>query len=194
MTAFVLGNGVSRADIKISFLLEHGFVYGCNALYRTDTPTVLISTDKPIAEEIQRSGYALKNRFHTRRPLPDLGALPVPEEYFGFSSGPLATGIAARDRQQPIYLLGFDMGPGLDGRFNNLYADTQFYKALGTDPTYTGNWVRQLVRVIKDHPGQQFYRVHGATTAQVPEFDLLPNIAKLTIDEFFSALNKPKDS
>lgn len=194
MTAFVLGNGVSRADISIPFLLEHGFVYGCNALYRTDTPTALIATDKPIAEEIQRSGYALRNRFHTRRPLPDLGALPVPEEYFGFSSGPLATGIAARDGQQPIYLLGFDMGPGLDGRFNNLYADTQFYKALGTDPTYAGNWVRQLVRIIKDHPTQQFYRVHGTTTAYVPEFDALSNMSKLTIDEFFSALNKPKDS
>ena len=193
MTAFVLGNGVSRADIDVDYLLTQGSVYGCNALYRTHRPTVLVATDRPIAEEIQRSGYARSNRFYTRRPLPDLGAQRVPEAYFGHSSGPIATAIAAQDGHPDIYLLGFDMGPGQDGRFNNVYADTQFYKKLGSTATYAGNWIRQIVRVVRDHPDHIFIRVHGPTTHEVPEFERLPNFRKATLAEFAATLNTPKE-
>lgn len=193
MAAFVLGNGVSRADIDIGVLQEHGAVYGCNALYRTHRPTALVATDKAIAEEIQQSRYAMANRFYTRRPMANLGALPVPEAYFGFSSGPIALAIACQDDQTPIYMLGFDMGPTSDGRFNNLYADTQFYKPLGSTPTYTGNWVKQILTVIKDHSDRQFYRVHGSTTADIPEFQSVSNLSKLTLSDFFRVLNNPKE-
>jgi len=84
--AFVLGNGVSRQDVDLNNLKHFGPIYGCNALYRDFTPTALISTDKPISERIQDSGYAKNNRFYTRRPVPGSGALPVPQKYFGYSS------------------------------------------------------------------------------------------------------------
>ena len=95
--AFVLGNGVSRQGIDLDLLLSLGPVYGCNAIYREFTPTVLISTDVPISEAIQRTGYAQKNRMYTRRPLPDSGAVRIDQEYFGYSSGPVAVSIAAAD-------------------------------------------------------------------------------------------------
>jgi len=193
MTAFVLGNGVSRADIDVNALQVAGSVYGCNALYRTHAVTALVATDRPIAEEIQRSGYAQRHRFYTRRPLPDSGAQRVPEQYFGYSSGPIATALAAQDGHPEIYLLGFDMGPGQDGRFNNMYADTQFYKKLGSQPTYTGNWIRQMMRVIRDHSNQIFVRVHGPTTQEIPEFERLLNCRRDTLDEFRLALNTPKE-
>lgn len=79
--AFVLGNGISRKDISLSALKEAGKVYGCNALYREFTPDVLVATDRPIATQIQESGYAKQNKFYTRRPIDGLGGFRLPENY-----------------------------------------------------------------------------------------------------------------
>ena len=188
MAAFVLGNGVSRRDISVDLLISRGAVYGCNALYRTHRPTVLVATDRAIAEEIQATGYAHQNRFYTRRPLPGSGAATIEKTYHGFSSGPVAVSIAARDGNQRIYLLGFDMGP-VAGRFNNIYADTSHYKPSYAEPTYTGNWTKQIVRVCQDFPDRQFFRVHGATTAAVPEFRTVRNLQTLSLSDFLLRLN-----
>jgi hypothetical protein len=193
MTAFVLGNGVSRENIDIDHLMTLGRVYGCNALYRTHRVTALIATDHPIARVIQESGYSRENRFYTRRPLPDLGAEPVPKPYFGFSSGPIAVAIAAQDRHRRIYLLGFDLGPNQDGKFNNLYAGTDNYKPQGAAPTYTGNWIRQLVRVANDFPDREFVRVQGPTTARHLDLDRVSNISHLPIESFLERINTGKD-
>ena len=109
--AFVLGNGVSRLAVDLTVLKQRGTVYGCNALYREFVPNVLISTDKGIAHTIQHTGYAREHVMYTRKPLPGLGARSVPQSYFGFSSGPIAVGIAAMDKHLAVYLIGFDMGP-----------------------------------------------------------------------------------
>jgi hypothetical protein len=193
MAAFVLGNGTSRRSIDVELLLKIAPVYGCNALYRTHTPTVLVSTDRPISQQIQESGYAKTNRFYTRRPIHNLGAQTVPREYFGFSSGPIATSLAAKDGHTRIYLLGFDMGPSETGKFNNVYADTEFYKQSINTPTFTGNWARQLCTVAKDHANCEFIRVHGSTTAEILEFSKIPNMQKLQFADFVARINKPKD-
>ena len=93
----------------------------------------------------------------------------------------------------PVYLLGFDMGPTATGRFNNVYADTEFYKKTEALPTFTGNWVRQILTVVRDHPRQRFIRVHGATTADIAEFDGVANLEKLHFDQFLVRINTPKD-
>ena len=193
MAAFVLGNGISRRHIDVDTLLKLGTVYGCNALYRTHTPHVLVATDQPISKQIQESGYSTKNKFYTRRPIADLGALRVPQQYFGFSSGPIATGIAAGDGHDTIYMLGFDMGPAINGRFNNVYASTEFYKDSDANPTFTGNWVKQLITVTKDFSNQQFIRVCGDTTAVIPELQALTNMKSMPIAEFVALINTPKN-
>lgn len=194
MAAFVLGNGISRNSIDIDQLLTKGAVYGCNALYRTHTPTALIATDKPISTTIQESGYSSQNRFYTRNPIPGLGASEVPTPYRGFSSGPIAASIAAMDGNRHIYLLGFDMGPALNGRFNNMYAGTEFYKAVDAVPTFTGNWIKQLIIIMTDYRTVKFTRVYGPTTAEIPEFGSLPNFEKLSLEQFSALINtRPKD-
>lgn len=193
MAAFVLGNGVSRRPIDINLLKGLGAVYACNAVYRTHAVTALVATDRPIATEIQATGYAEKNRFYTRRPEPKSGALRVPQEYFGYSSGPIAAAIACQDHHDRIYLLGFDMGPNETGRFNNVYADTEHYKALGSAPTFTGNWIKQLCRISADFPQVRFMRVHGQTTADVAQFGSLQTWEKLDMIEFVRRINTPKD-
>lgn len=193
MAAFVLGNGVSRSSIDVDQLLKLGMVYGCNGLYRTHTPTVLVSTDRPISTAIQESGYSARNRFYTRRPIPGSGAQMVPQKYRGFSSGPIAVSIACEDLNRRIYLLGFDMGPTVVGKFNNVYAGTEFYKAADANPTYTGNWIRQLSTVIRDFPSVEFVRVSGDTTADIPDFKGLTNLQSLPIADFAARINTPKD-
>jgi len=180
--------------VQVEHLETLGDVYGCNALYRTHTPRVLVATDQHIAREIQESGYARLHRFYTRRPLAKLGAHTVPREYFGFSSGPIAVAIAAQDRNDPIYLLGFDMGPNQLGKFNNVYAGTQFYKQNNSEPTFTGNWIRQMQRIMADHPEQKFVRVMGDTSHHIAEFDTVKNLAHIAMADFLASINTIKET
>ena len=191
--AFCLGNGLSRKDIDPNLLSKYGDVYGCNALYRTFSPKALIATDRPIATEIQESGYSGKHRFYTRRPIPGKGAVQIPKKYYGQSSGPTAAAIAALDSHHKIYLIGYDMGPNVNGKFNNIYADTDHYKKSSADPTYTGNWQRQIVTVVRDFPEIQFVRVQGPTTAMHTELSALLNLVHLPLATFLERINNGKD-
>jgi hypothetical protein len=183
-TAFVLGNGISRQGIDLTLLQKHGPIYGCNAIHREFSPDVLVATDRPIATAIQESGYALKNKFYTRRPIDNLGAHRVPNPYFGYSSGPIAAAIAAQDGHRCIYMLGFDMGPINNNQFNNVYAGTEFYKRVDAPPTFTGNWVKQIIRITADFPLSEFVRVHGPTTAAMAEFNTISNLKSMNLQEF----------
>lgn len=189
--AFVLGNGKSRRGIDLSLLKQQGKVYGCNALYREFTPDVLIATDKPIADEIQNSGYAKNNRFFTRRPLPDSGALKLPNEYRGMSSGPNALAQACLDGHTTLYLIGFDLGSN-DGQFNNLYADTQFYKKITDPPTFGGNWIKQIRQITEQYSTRSFFRVVGKESTHVPTFAEIPNMRIVDREQFENKLNSTK--
>jgi hypothetical protein len=191
--AFAVGNGISRQGLDLSLLKQLGTVYGCNGLYREFTPDVLVATDKPIATEIQKSGYAQQNKFYTRRPIPEMGALALPRLYHGYSSGPNACGLAAIDGHVHIYLIGFDMGPTLDQRFNNVYADTEFYKTSSHPPTFTGNWVKQLVKIAQDFPNTSFIRLTGPTTARINELELVKNLTHQDLAMFADRINNKKD-
>ena len=191
--AFVLGNGISRQAIGVADMGHMGMIYGCNALYRENTPDVLVATDRPIAQHIQQSGYSAVNRFHTRRPLPGLGAQVVPKPYFGYSSGPIAVALAALDQHQIIYMVGFDMGATANKTINNVYAGTEFYKPTTSAPTFTGNWIRQLIKVMHDFRATQFVRVAGATTARLAELESVPNLTHLDLDTFVDRINNKKD-
>jgi hypothetical protein len=187
--AFVLGNGVSRQGLDLGQLRQHGKIYGCNALHREFVPDVLVATDRPIATAIQESGYALKNKFYTRRPIDNLGAHQVPKPYFGYSSGPIAVALAAEQGAKKVYMLGFDMGPTGNNQFNNIYAGTEFYKSADSPPTFSGNWIKQLIQIAKDSPSTEFIRVHGTTTAIISEFDKLKNFQTQNIGDFCAQFN-----
>ena len=191
--AFVCGNGVSRTVVNLHQLRELGPIYGCNALYREFTPTVLISTDKPISARIQEEGVASQTRMYTRKPIPGLGALRIPTDWYGFSSGPVATAMAALDGNAVIYMLGFDLGPLNGDKFNNVYADTEFYKKSSARPTFTGNWVRQIQQITKTFPNTNFFRVAGPTTAEIAEFKKIPNMAHMSMTDFLDRINNTKD-
>ena len=182
--AFVCGNGVSRQAVDLNQLRPLGEIYGCNGLYRDFEPDYLVATDRPISETIQNSGYSQTHKFYTRKPMYGSGALPVPKKYHGNSSGPIAVALAALNGHKTIYLLGFDMGPTVDARFNNVYAGTDFYKSLDAAPTYTGNWVRQLCTIARDFPQSTFIRVCGTTTADIRDLKTFTNLLHIPMQMF----------
>jgi len=182
-TAFVLGNGRSRTSVNVLTLRSHGMIYGCNALYREFEPDVLIAADRAISEQIQHAGYSQNHKFYTRKPIAELGALRVPHEYWGYSSGQIAVALACMDRHKNVYMLGFDLG-STNSKFNNVYADTEFYKRSSDRPTYAGNWVKQLIRIAKDYRDSKLIRVMGPESAEIPEFSKCNNIESITIADF----------
>jgi|APSaa5957512576_1039674.scaffolds.fasta_scaffold03910_7 hypothetical protein len=190
MPGFVIGNGLSRKSVDLSQLKNNGTTYGCNALYREFTPDVLVACDPLIAKEIEKSGYALKHKFYTRNPLPDLGALQLGETYqrissgirLGYSSGPNALHLAANNHTM-IYILGFDYG-STGNTFNNCYADTEFYKKSLDEPTTGDNWLIQTLEIIKSNPTVSFVRVTNDKSASFPALLMLDNFSHLPIDMF----------
>jgi hypothetical protein len=191
--AFVLGNGISRNGLDLEKMRTVGAIYGCNGLYRDFTPDVLVATDRPIAHHIQQSGYSKEHKFYTRKPLSGLGGLSVLQKYYGFSSGPNAIGLAAEDKFDTVYLVGFDMGPATNQKFNNVYADSEFYKSSSAVPTYTGNWIRQIKAICQDYPKTQFIRVMGPTTQDILELHANPNMSTISLSDFIAFINIQKD-
>lgn len=191
--AFCLGNGVSRRGLDLAHLQTYGPIYGCNALYKEFEPDVLVATDQPIGTRIQESGYSARKRFYTRRCIPGLGAHQIPKKYYGNSSGPACAAIAALDGHNRIYLIGYDMGPGPDGKFNNVYAGAEFYKPIGAAPTFTGNWIKQIRTITADFPMISWTRVCGKTTEKHPELDGIKNLAHLDIALLLENINNQKD-
>jgi len=206
---FAIGNGNSRKGIELERLAKVGKIYGCNAIYRDYTPEVLVAVDGPIATAIENSGYAQEHRFYTRRPTQ--GGLPVPTKYYGYSSGPISIAIAAEECEI-VFLVGHDFGtknapssvPTREEikarqknknrsnhhvlKFNNIYADTEFYKRSTESATFGGNWIKQTRQVCVDHPKVQFYRVENAHSAKV-EFPGVSNIELIDFQTFFKVLN-----
>jgi len=185
--SFVLGNGRSRLAVDLVELKPKGLIYGCNAIYREFMPHVLVATDRLIANRIQEEGIDKQVKFWTRRPIEGSKAHKIERPYYGNSSGPVAVSRACIDGATHIFLLGFDLGTA-DGKFNNVYADTEFYKASTADPTFAGNWIYQLNDIAKAFPKVIFFRVKGAESADVT-FDR-SNIQTIAMAEFKLKINK----
>ena len=190
--AFVVGNGTSRISIDPKSLIKRGIVYGCNAQYREYNPHYLIAVDVKMVNEIIASGYHKTHQVWTN---PNKGINTKHNVNFfsphkGWSSGPTALWFAASQGHKEIYILGFDY-QGLNGKFNNVYADTFNYKKSSDAATYFGNWLSQTEKVIKEFKHTKFYRVIEPG-AFIPDKlgPLLSNLNHITIEEFSNRFNE----
>jgi hypothetical protein len=184
-TAFVLGNGRSRLAINPTPLLEHGAVYGCNAIYREFEPHYLIAVDVKMVNEIIGAGY---NKTHEVWTNPNKGIssknyLNMFNPHKGWSSGPTALWLAASRGHKHIYILGFDY-QGEAGKFNNVYADTFNYKKSTDTATFFGNWLNQTERVIQEFKHTKFYRVIDTNTLVPDKLGKISNVEHISINEF----------
>jgi hypothetical protein len=123
-------------------------------------PHYLIAVDVKMVNEIVATGYHKTNELWTN---PNKGiTTKTGINYFqphrGWSSGPTALWLACNQGHKDIYILGFDY-MGLQGRFNNVYADTFNYKKSTDAATFHGNWLTQTEKIIKEFKTVNFYRV-----------------------------------
>ena len=200
-SAFVLGNGESRNGIKISDLQQHGKVFACNAVYRTETPDYLIAVDPKMINEIGESDYAVKNEVwsnfnHQYNKNPKiLNHVQWFKPSLGWSSGPTALKMAADKGFDTIYILGFDyQGHTRDSKrkgfqLNNMFKDSRNYKRSVDEATFFGNWMNQTKRVLQDYPKIQFHRVVPNTGFKPHDLEFNKNFTNLDIEQFIKIHN-----
>jgi len=185
--AFVLGNGVSRLGISIESLKQQGKVYACNAVYRYNEPDYLVSVDVKMVLEISKSGYQNTHEVwtNTNKSFAKIQNLNFFRPSKGWSSGPTALWLASQHSYHTIFILGFDYKGIDDGKkFNNVYADTMNYKKSRDSATFFGNWLRQTIAVIKEHPKIQYKRVITSDNYCPEELNRFDNFTTIRREDF----------
>jgi hypothetical protein len=194
-TAFVLGNGESRNGIKIANLQQHGKVYACNGVYRTERPDFLVAVDPKMMLEIAEGDYMINNKvcsnfnaqYNKNQKILDHVQWFKPS--LGWSSGPTALRMACDHGNKEIYILGFDYQGHQDGKrfkLNNIFGDTRNYKKKTDEATFYGNWMNQTKRVLQDFKDIQFYRVIPKGWFQPKDLEWAGNIKHIYIQDFLS--------
>lgn len=185
--AFVVGNGVSRQGVNLEALSKHGPVYGCNALYREFVPAHLIAVDAKMVVEIVESGYHKSNPVWTNpnKSIAGISNINYLNPHKGWSSGPTALWLAVEHGYTDIYILGFDFD-GINGKFNNIYADTKNYKKSTEIATFYGNWVTQTATTVRTNKRVNFTRVISEDDTKIyPTLPYdFPNFKQITYSEF----------
>lgn len=192
INAFVLGNGTSRSSIDPPDLLQHGVIYGCNALYRTFRPDYLVAVDVKMITEINKYGYQRKNEVWTNwnKSYQAMTGFNYFNPNKGWSSGPTALWLASQHGHKNIFILGFDYKGLKDGsKFNNLYADTPNYKKSTDGATFFGNWLRQTAATIKEHPDITYIRVKTSDNYEPEELNRYSNYKTMLVEDFHKIFN-----
>jgi hypothetical protein len=201
--AFVLGNGESRTGIQIEDLKQHGKVYACNGVYRTDRPDYLIAVDPKMIFEIAESDYVFNNKvwsnfnaqYNKNKRIMDHIQWFRPS--LGWSSGPTALRMACDHGYKEIYLLGFDYQGHNNGKgfkFNNLFKDTRNYKRSKDEATFYGNWMNQTKKCLKEFSTTQFHRVVPKGWFTPKDLTWNKNLTHQTTEEFLQKFNLQKKS
>lgn len=85
--------------------------------------------------------------------------LLIPDEFSGWSAGPIAVRLMKRDYDpDEIFLIGFDMN-SIDGMVNNVYKGTSNYVPENTSEIHSGNWKVQHAQNFLAYPDTVFYHV-----------------------------------
>ena len=195
-TAFVLGNGESRKGIKIEDLKQHGKVYACNAVYRTENPDWLIAVDPKMLLEIAETDYVVHNKVYSNfnsqyNKVPKLlDHVTWSKPSLGWSSGPTALRLACDHGFKEIYILGFDYQGHSEAsnknrfRFNNVFKDTRNYKKGNDEATFYGNWMNQTKKCLDEYKHIRFHRVIPTGWFKPKDIDWKENIDHPTTEEF----------
>jgi len=180
MTAFVIGNGLSRKGIDLTKL--KGTTYGCNWLYTEFTPDILVAVDRPISDHIQNTFYPTTNKFYTRKVYAETGALPLCYRFKNWSSGSNAIQLAVFNNHDSIVLLGFDFGKKSE-KSNNIYTGTKFYNDIDSVSTYS--WLNEISTILRMNKRIKFTIVQGEhTTTHINNFKSFTNVKIICTADF----------
>jgi len=86
----------------------------------------------------------------------------IPEDYSGWSAGPIAVRMAIEDHNPTdVFLIGFDLGSST-GLVNNVYKGTSNYVTQDAKETPSVNWIKQHKQNFKAFPDVKFWKVNPA--------------------------------
>ena len=183
--AFVLGNGQSRLNLNLNALKTQGTIYGCNALYREFEPDFLVAVDTKMVNEIIASGYHKNHSVWTNpnKGITSKSHINLFSPHKGWSSGPTALWMACQQKFSHIYIFGFDY-QGIEGKVNNVYADTFNYKKSQDAATFFGNWLSQTEKTVKEYKHINFFRVINPGQFIPDKLQGIANLQHITFDNF----------
>ena len=183
--AFVLGNGQSRLNLNLNELKTQGTIYGCNALYREFEPDFLVAVDTKMVNEIIASGYHKNHSVWTNpnKGITSKSNINLFSPHKGWSSGPTALWMACQQKFTHIYIFGFDY-QGIEGKVNNVYADTFNYKKSQDAATFFGNWLSQTEKTVKEYKNINFFRVITPGQFIPDKLQGIANLQHITFDNF----------
>jgi hypothetical protein len=159
---------------------------GCNALARSFLPTILVTADKPMTEEIQKRypeylGYHIfKTKPKSGWTVMHKGQKEEPLDVPGWASGGVALYSACfYFHPTQVIVVGFDMGWTLDNKINNLYAGTPNYKVKGSRPTDASNFTKQFQTVAQQFNQVIFFRIIPCKDAINAKLTPLQNVHQI---------------
>ena len=86
----------------------------------------------------------------------------IPEDYSGWSAGPIAVRMAIEDHNPTdVFLIGFDLGSST-GLVNNVYKGTSNYVTQDASETPSVNWIKQHKQNFDAFPNIKFWKVNPA--------------------------------
>ena len=159
----VIGNGQSRQKINLNNYNEEKI--GCNAVIRDLHIDHLVCCDKKMVKQSLALGF---NPIYTRDrwvkdfnmsevvALPDLPykGTKRQDDPFHWGSGPYAI-LLATQMSKYIKLVGFDLY-GINGKLNNIYANTNGYKNIADEQVDWSYWVYQIAKIFEYNSNIQF--------------------------------------
>ena len=155
-------------------------------MYRHFEPDYLVAVDTKMIQEINRHKWQYNNEVWTNpnKAYNSMSNFKFFQPSKGWSSGPTALWLASdMTDYDTIYIIGFDF-EGTGTLVNNIYADTQNYKASTEKATYFGNWLKQTVMTCQNNPKKRYIRVLGESFFTPPELNKLDNVENIHVRDF----------
>ena len=98
----------------------------------------------------------------------------------GYHAGATAGHIACKYSElDEVYMIGMDLRSDTK-LYNNIYKGTHNYSSAHYEPSPTGIWEAEWLRVLKDNPNVSFYKVNKADDNNTTNQKLLGNEKNLT--------------
>jgi hypothetical protein len=198
----VIGNGESRKVVDLENLKKKFYTIGCNALHRDFISDKLVCCDRRMADEStenpltkQTEIYVRKEWYHFFRKIkknknirlvPDLPYKGTErrDDPINWGSGGYAVLLAALEFDH-IYLLGFDLYPNIDNKFNNIYKNSQNYNKEDDRPVDPSYWIHQIAKIFTLFREKNFYIINEEEW-KIPDQWNRNNIQFIKIKDFVS--------
>jgi len=192
--ACVIGNGPSRKPLNLEYINSIMTTYGCNALYRDFLPDHLIAVDINMVYEIIDSKIHYNIPFYTQHSTKTDALYKngepiefIPNQPSTYDSGNAAIDLAAINKHDIIYMVGFDYV--VNDTIPNIYTGTKNYTTNHFIPGANQQdvrWKKTLKHIIKKYPNTRFVRVMGNENNNINI--KLDNFIEITTNEFTEEL------